>query len=77
MHYCFLGSDKSIPTTTLIYGGLAAPFPIMMIIVIILALRSRDPSLSEKNHNKEIGMDNLGKEASDYPTIKEKSIVVT
>ena len=71
-----LGSDASIPTTTLIFGGMGGLVLILIVIVVILVLRRRAPPPSERNHNKEIGMDNIGKDASDYPTMKEKSSIV-
>jgi len=70
------GSGKSIPTTTLMFGGLAGLVLILIVIVVVLVLRRRAPPPPNGNHNKEIGMDNVGKDASDYPTMKEKDKIV-
>lgn len=58
------------------FGGLAGLVLILIVIVVVLVLRRRAPPPPNGNHNKEIGMDNVGKDASDYPTMKEKDNIV-
>ena len=58
------------------FGGLAGLVLILIIIVVVLVLRRRAPPPAERNRNKEIGVDNVGKDASDYPTMKEKGSIV-
>jgi len=63
-------------TTILMFEGLAGLVLILIIIVIILVLRRRAPPPSDGKYNKEIGMDNVGRDASDYPTMNEKCSIV-
>jgi len=63
-------------TTILMFGGLAGLVLILIIIVIILVLRRRAPPPSDGKYNKEIGMDNVGRDATEYPPMKEKGGIV-
>ena len=58
------------------FGGLAGLVLILIIIVIILVLRRRAPPPSDGKYNKEIGMDNVGRDATEYPPMKEKGGIV-
>ena len=58
------------------FGGLSVLVLILIIIVIILVLRRRAPPPSDWKYNKEVGMDNVGRDTSDYPTMKEKASIV-
>jgi len=68
--------SEGTTTTILVFIGLAGLVLILIIIVIILVLRRRAPLPSDGKYNKDIGMDNVGRDASDYPTMNEKNSIV-
>jgi len=68
--------SEGTTTTILVFIGLAGLVLILIIIVIILVLRRRAPLPSDGKYNNDIGMDNVGRDASDYPTMNEKSSIV-